>query len=85
MKINFAMWSKALQGVPRITKEEWDDLDLVSRWLIATRAMALVLSFISATIAGLLALQALIQEGIIRDPAHGCRRFSCKVLGLRRR
>ena len=58
MKINFAMWSKALQGVPRISKEEWDRLDLVSRWLIATRAMALVLSFISATIAGLLALQA---------------------------
>lgn len=57
MKINFAMWSKALQGVPRITKEEWDRLDLVSRWLIATRAMALVLSFISATIAGILALQ----------------------------
>ena len=58
MKINFAMWNKALQGVPRITKEEWDNLDLVSRWLIATRAMALVLSFFSATIAGLLALQA---------------------------
>jgi 1,4-dihydroxy-2-naphthoate octaprenyltransferase len=58
VKINFAMWNKALQGVPRITKEEWDGLDLVSRWLIATRAMALVMSFISATIAGLLALQA---------------------------
>jgi 1,4-dihydroxy-2-naphthoate octaprenyltransferase len=55
--MNFAMWIKALQGVPRITKEEWDRLDLVSRWLIATRAMALVLSFISATIAGILALQ----------------------------
>ncbi|HSR32992.1 MAG TPA: prenyltransferase, partial [Anaerolineae bacterium] len=58
MNINFAMWNKALQGVPRISKEEWDNLDLVSRWLIATRAMALVLSFISAAIAGLLALQA---------------------------
>jgi 1,4-dihydroxy-2-naphthoate octaprenyltransferase len=58
MKIDFAMWSKALQGVPRISKDEWDGLDLVSKWLIATRAMALVLSFISATIAGLLALQA---------------------------
>ena len=58
MKIDFGMWSKALQGVPRISKEEWDRLDLISRWLIATRAMALVLSFISATIAGLLALQA---------------------------
>ena len=58
MNIDFGMWSKALQGVPRISKEEWDRLDLISRWLIATRAMALVLSFISATIAGLLALQA---------------------------
>ena len=58
MKIDFAMWNKALQGVPRISKDEWDRLDLVSRWLIATRAMALVLSFISAAIAGLLALQA---------------------------
>ncbi len=58
MKIDFGMWSKALQGVPRISKEEWDRLDLISRWLIATRAMALVLSFISAAIAGLLALQA---------------------------
>jgi 1,4-dihydroxy-2-naphthoate octaprenyltransferase len=57
MKINFNMWIKALQGVPRISKHEWDRLDLVSRWLIATRAMALVLSFISATIAGILALQ----------------------------
>ena len=57
-KIDLRMWVKALQGVPRITKEEWDGLDPVSRWLIATRAMALVLSFISATIAGLLALQA---------------------------
>lgn len=57
MKINFAMWLKALQGVPRITKQEWDQLDIVSRWLIATRAMALVLSFISAAIAGLLALR----------------------------
>jgi len=43
MKINFAMWSQALQGVPHISKEEWAQLDLVSRWLIATRAMALVL------------------------------------------
>ena len=58
MRIDLSMWGKALQGVPRIGKEDWDRLDLVSRWLIATRAMALVLSFISATIAGLLALQA---------------------------
>jgi len=57
MNINFAMWIKALQGVPHVSKEEWDHLDLISRWLIATRAMALVLSFISATIAGILAFR----------------------------
>lgn len=57
MKINFAMWNTALRGVPRISKEEWGQLDPVSRWLIATRAMALVLSFISATIAGVLAFR----------------------------
>jgi 1,4-dihydroxy-2-naphthoate octaprenyltransferase len=57
MKLNLSMWIKALQGVPHVSKEEWDQLDLVSRWLIATRAMALVLSFISATIAGLLAVR----------------------------
>lgn len=57
MKVNFAMWVRALQGVPRITKEEWEQLDLVSRWLIATRAMALVLTLISAMIAGLMAFR----------------------------
>ncbi len=58
MKLNLTMWVKALQGVPRITKDEWNQLDLVSRWLIATRAMALVLSFFSATMAGILAYRA---------------------------
>ena len=57
MGLNFSMWVKALRVVPHINKEEWDRLDLIARWLIATRAMALVLSFFSATIAGLLALR----------------------------
>ncbi len=56
--MNFAMWSKALRVIPRITKEEWDDLDVISRWLISTRAAVLIMTFISAAIAGLLALQA---------------------------
>ncbi len=56
--MNFAMWSKALRVIPRITKEEWDGLDVVSRWLISTRAAVLIMTFISAAIAGLLALRA---------------------------
>ena len=33
-------------------------LDVISRWLISTRAAVLIMTFISATIAGLLALRA---------------------------
>ncbi len=53
--MNVAMWVKALQAIPRVTKEEWADLDIVSRWLIATRASVLVITFISVGVAGLLA------------------------------
>lgn len=52
------MWLKALQVIPRITREEWDGLDIISRWLIATRAAVLIMTFISAAIAGLLAARA---------------------------
>jgi 1,4-dihydroxy-2-naphthoate octaprenyltransferase len=56
--MNVAMWVKALQIIPKITKEEWGRLDVISRWLISTRAAVLIMTFISATIAGLLALRA---------------------------
>jgi len=56
--MNFAMWRKALQIIPQITKEEWDELDLVSRWLIATRAAVLVTTILSAAFAGIFAFQA---------------------------
>jgi 1,4-dihydroxy-2-naphthoate octaprenyltransferase len=51
------MWRKALQVIPRISKEEWDRLDLVSKWLISSRAAVLIMTFISAAIAGILAAQ----------------------------
>jgi 1,4-dihydroxy-2-naphthoate octaprenyltransferase len=54
---NVAMWGRALRVMPRIEKAEWDALDLVSRWLIATRAAVLVMTFTSAAFAGLLALK----------------------------
>jgi len=43
------------ERIPRVSKEEWDGLDIISRWLIATRSAVLVMTFISAAIAGLLA------------------------------
>lgn len=56
--MNVAMWLKALRVIPRITKDEWDHLDVISRWLISTRAAVLIMTFISAAIAGLLAARA---------------------------
>jgi 1,4-dihydroxy-2-naphthoate octaprenyltransferase len=52
------MWRKALNVIPRVTKEEWQQLDIISRWLISTRAAVLIMTFISGAIAGILAIQA---------------------------
>ena len=53
--MNFAMWRKALNVIPEVSKAEWDELDVISRWLISTRAAVLVMTFISAALAGLFA------------------------------
>lgn len=53
--MNFAMWKKALNVIPEVSKEEWDQLDVISKWLISTRAAVLVMTFISAALAGLFA------------------------------
>ncbi len=55
---NLAMWGKALTVMPRITKQDWDELDIVSRWLIATRSAVIVMTFTSSAFAGLLAVKA---------------------------
>jgi len=56
--MNFSMWKKALQVIPHVSKEEWQKLDLISKWLISTRAVVLVMTFLSGAIAGILAAQA---------------------------
>ena len=53
--MNFAMWKKALTVIPNVSKEEWDKLDIISKWLISTRAAVLVMTFLSAVLAGLFA------------------------------
>ncbi|HXQ23676.1 MAG TPA: prenyltransferase [Candidatus Acidoferrales bacterium] len=53
--MNVSMWAKAVNVIPRVSKEEWNGLDVISRWLIATRSAVLVMTLISAMIAGLLA------------------------------
>jgi 1,4-dihydroxy-2-naphthoate octaprenyltransferase len=55
--MNFAMWGKALRIIPRLEKDEWDHLDLFSKWLISTRAVVLIMTFLSGAIAGILAFR----------------------------
>lgn len=55
MAANIAFWGKALKTIPRLSKEEWGQLDLVSKWLVATRSGVLIMTAISASIGGLLA------------------------------
>ena len=56
MRINFKMWSRAISGLVKMeSKEEWDRLDLISKWLIATRSGVTIVTVYSSVIAGLLA------------------------------
>lgn len=55
--MNPTMWARALRIIPRLNKEEWSRLDVISKWLIATRAAVLIMTFISAAIAGIFAFR----------------------------
>ena len=56
--MNVKMWLQALKIIPRITKAEWEELDVISKWLISTRAVVLVMTFLSAAFAGIFAYRA---------------------------
>jgi 1,4-dihydroxy-2-naphthoate octaprenyltransferase len=50
------MWGQALSGLVKMDdKKDWDRLDVVSKWLIATRSGVTTVTIYSAAIAGLLA------------------------------
>ncbi len=51
------MWGNSIKGMPRIRKEQWGPLDPVSKWLISTRAAAIVMTLISSMIAGIFAFR----------------------------
>lgn len=55
MALNIAFWGKALQTIPRVSREEWDNLDFISHWLVATRSGVIIMTAISAMLGGLLA------------------------------
>jgi 1,4-dihydroxy-2-naphthoate polyprenyltransferase len=56
MHINFAMWRKASWELIKMdNKQEWDALDVISKWLIATRSAVTAVTVYSCIIAGMLA------------------------------
>ena len=56
MKINFGMWRKASWELIKMDdKSEWNALDVVSKWLIATRSAVTLVTVYSCIIAGILA------------------------------
>ena len=55
MGFDLKMWGRALREMPRVDQERWSRLDLISRWLIATRAAVLVMTLSACVISGLMA------------------------------
>lgn len=67
------MWLEALRTMPRVDQQQWQGLDLLSRWLIASRASVLLMTFSSCAVGGLLAW---------RDGLFNGWYFSLCLLGL---
>lgn len=71
--MNIAMWGKALRIIPKVSKTEWENLDLISRWLIATRSAVFIMTIFSAVIGGLL---------VVNTSKFSILRFVLCVVGL---
>ena len=53
--VNFRMWRKALKTILSSSNEEWMGLDIISKWLIATRSAVFIMTAIAGIIGGLMA------------------------------
>ena len=59
MRIDFAMWKMALSQLVKMDeKKKWDGLDVISKWLIATRSAVTMVTLYACVIGGLLAWRA---------------------------
>jgi 1,4-dihydroxy-2-naphthoate octaprenyltransferase len=56
--IDLGMWQRALSRMPKLSPDEWRALDPVAKWLIASRASVLFMTFSAAALGGLLAWRA---------------------------
>jgi len=62
--MNMRTWGQALNTMPKLTLEEWQELDIVARWLVACRASVLFMTFMSAALGGLLAVRDSAFDGV---------------------
>ncbi len=53
--MNVSFWIKALRVIPKINREEWQKLDVISKWLVLTRSAAFVITLIPSFIVGIYA------------------------------
>ena len=63
--MNIRMWAKAVYTIPRLDKAQWDNLDIVARWLIATRSAVIIMTLFSAIIGGVLAYRDGMWNGLL--------------------
>ncbi|MBI1855922.1 MAG: prenyltransferase [Chloroflexi bacterium] len=64
MNTTFAMWRKTLSQLIKMDdKKEWDALDVLSKWFIATRSAVGTITLYSGLIGGLFAWQYLYSAG----------------------
>lgn len=64
MNTTFAMWRKTLSQLIKMEdKKEWDALDVLSKWFIATRSAVGTITLYSGLIGGLFAWQYLYSAG----------------------
>ncbi len=58
MSVDISMWGKGITNLVKMEdKAEWERLDVISKWLIATRSAVTVATLYSGAIGGLLALR----------------------------
>ncbi len=56
--VDLRAWARALDTMPKLDENEWRALDPVAKWLIATRASVLFMTFTAAALGGLMAWRA---------------------------
>ncbi len=55
--MNWTMWFQALRTMPTVSEARWQELDIVARWMIASRASVLLMTLSALAIGALLAFR----------------------------